>query len=74
MAIVLNTGRRDNSLCDSRVGIFSFDVQLYYLIMDRILSTSCVDAKLVSRTMDLTFLAFSLNVTMALSGLSSQLL
>ena len=59
MSIILNTGRRDSNPCDARVGIFSSDVQLYYLIMDRILSTSYVVAKMVSRTMDLTFLSFS---------------
>ena len=74
MAIVLNTGRRDSSPCDARVGIFSSDVQLYYLMMDRILITSCVASKMVSRNVDLTFLAFSLNVTVALSGLSPRLL
>ena len=35
---------------------------------------SCVAAKLVSRTVDLTFLAFSLNVTVALSGIGSRIL
>ena len=46
----------------------------YYLIIDRILITSCVATTLVSRTVDLTFLAFSLNVMVALGGLSLQLL
>ena len=59
MDIVLNTDRHDISPCDARVGIFSSDVQLYYPIMDRTLSTSRAAAKLVSRTMDLTFLSFS---------------
>ena len=74
MAIVLNTDRRDISPCDTKVGIFSSDVQLYYPIMDRTLNTSRATAKMVSRTMDLTFLAFSLNVMVALRRLGSWLL
>ena len=74
MAIVLNTGQRDSIPCDARMEIFSYDVQLYYLIIDRILSTSYMASKLVSRTMDLTFLAFSLNMMVALSRLGSCLL
>ena len=74
MAIVLNTCRHNSSPCDVWVGIFSSNVQLYYLIMDRILCTSCVAAKLVSRTVDLSFVSFLINVTVALRGLDSWLL
>ena len=71
MDIVLDTDRREFSPHDARVGIFSFDVQLYYPIMDRTLSTSRAATKLVSRIVDLTFLAFSLTVMVALSRIYS---
>ena len=41
--------------------------------MDKILSNSRVAAKLVSRTVDLTFLSLSFTMTVALSGFSSWL-